>query len=109
MTPSAPPNGAFPRDARSAASLYLSKGLAPIPLQPRGKAPIGDGWKNLRLTEEDLDDQFPPGVLRNLGILNGEPSGNLTDVDLDCIEALLAAPLLPQTGWIFGRATSRRS
>src|SRR5262249_48786481 len=35
---------------------------------------------------------------------------NALDVDLDCGEALLAAPvLLPPTGWVFGRKSAPRS
>jgi DNA polymerase I-like protein with 3'-5' exonuclease and polymerase domains len=57
-----------------------------------------------------LDAYFPPGEARNVGILNGEPSGNTVDVDLDCPEALHIAPrLLPATGWVFGRGSARRS
>jgi DNA polymerase I-like protein with 3'-5' exonuclease and polymerase domains len=42
--------------------------------------------------------------------LNGTPSNNTLDVDLDCPEALRAAPLvLPATGWIFGRGSASRS
>src|SRR5438093_8681372 len=103
-------NGTFPPDARSAAELYLQKGLAPIPLPPRSKDPGYDGWQNLRLTPEALDTYFPPQEVRNVGILNGTPSSNTLDVDLDCPQALLAAPLLlPPTGWMFGRKSAPRS
>jgi hypothetical protein len=59
------------------------------------------------LTADDLDKHFPMGQDHNIGILNGAPSGNTVDVDLDCIEARLAAPfLLPATGWRFGRKSA---
>jgi hypothetical protein len=97
-------NGALPKDARSAARLYLARGLAPIPLPPRSKDPGYSGWQHLRLTPDALDSHFPPPGTLNVGILNGAPSGNALDVDLDCPEALLTAPvLLPPTGWVFGR------
>jgi DNA polymerase I-like protein with 3'-5' exonuclease and polymerase domains len=101
----------FPRDARSAAELYLRLELAPIPLPPRSKDPgTLTGWQGLRLTVADLDANFPAGQPRNVGVLNGSPSGNRLDVDLDCPEALrAAAPLLPPTGWIFGRPSAPRS
>src|SRR5262249_7637377 len=109
-TATASRNGAFPRDARSAAEVYLAKGLSPIPLPPRSKDPGYAGWQHLRLKPDALDDHFPVRELRNVGILNGTPSGNALDVDLDCVEALLAAPLLlPPTGWIFGRTSAPRS
>jgi hypothetical protein len=100
----------FPADSRSAAELYLLQGLAPIPLPPRTKDPGYVGWPRLRLTTESLDRQFPPQVAMNLGILNGLPSGNILDLDLDCQQALIAAPLLlPFTGWIFGRSSAPSS
>src|SRR5918993_2919017 len=44
---------------------------------------------------------------RNVGVLLGPDSGNLADVDLDCAEALLAAPhLLPPTPAAFGRGNA---
>jgi DNA polymerase I-like protein with 3'-5' exonuclease and polymerase domains len=107
MTTTAGRNGTFPRDARSAAELYLAKRLAPIPLPPRSKDPGYADWQHLRLTADALDQHFPPQEVRNVGILNGAPSNNALDVDLDCPEALRAAPLLlPPTGWVFGRQTA---
>src|SRR5262249_20789517 len=47
---------------------------------------------------------------QNVGVLLGEPSGGLIDIDLDCREAVeLAASLLPHTGAVFGRSSKRRS
>jgi hypothetical protein len=109
MTATAALNG-FPGDVRSAAELYILNRLAPIPLPPRSKAPDYSEWQKLRLTIGDLDQSFPTGETRNVGILNGEPSGNLADVDLDCDEARVAARhLLPSTEWVFGRKSSLRS
>jgi hypothetical protein len=104
-------NGTFPHECRTAAELYLLKGLAPIPLPERSK---GEGlrgdWPSFRMTLADLDRHFPTQVPRNIGILNGAPSGNTLDVDLDCREARLAAlHLLPPTGWRFGRPTAPES
>jgi hypothetical protein len=103
-------NGAFPHDARAAAEVYLLNGLAPIPLPPRSKDPGYPGWQNLRLTQDALDEYFPTQKVHNVGILNGAPSSNTLDVDLDCVEAVLAAPqLLPTTSWVFGRKTAPSS
>ncbi len=103
-------NGSLPKDARSAAELYLAKGLAPIPLPPRSKDPGYADWRSLRVRPDTLDEHFPSGERRNVGVLNGSASGNLVDADLDCAEARLAAPeLLPPTGWAFGRASAPRS
>jgi hypothetical protein len=109
MSTTAALNG-FPADARSAVELYLAKGLAPIPLPPRTKDPGYPEWQKLRLAISDLDEHFPSGADRNVGILNGAPSDNLADADLDSNEARIAAPhLLPSTGWVFGRKSSQRS
>jgi DNA polymerase I-like protein with 3'-5' exonuclease and polymerase domains len=100
----------FPHDARAAAEVYLAKGLSPIPLPPRSKDPGYAGWPGLRLTLDTLDKHFPVQQARNIAVLNGAPSGNCLDVDLDCPEALFAAPLiLPPTGWVFGRRSAPRS
>jgi hypothetical protein len=90
--------------------LYLTKGLAIIPLPERSKSPVLPGWTKLRLKSNDLDEHFPMGLPRNVGVLNGEPSGNAVDVDLDCSQAILVAPLLlPPTGWVFGRKSAPSS
>jgi hypothetical protein len=108
MTRSA--NNGFPEDARSAAAIYLAKCLAPIPLPIRSKNPDYLNWTSLRLQLETLDQYFPPGEARNVGVLNGQPSQNHVDVDLDCEEARrVGRLLLPKTGWIFGRKTAAYS
>ncbi|OPX92333.1 MAG: hypothetical protein A4E53_00555 [Pelotomaculum sp. PtaB.Bin104] len=91
-----------------AALSYTRRGWCVIPLPAGGKAPRGRGWQNLRLTEEELPARFTNG--ENVGVLLGEPSGWLTDIDLDCTEAVaLAGYMLPQTNAVFGRAGKRRS
>lgn len=103
-------NGTLPTDARSAALHYLSDGLAPIPLPARSKNPGYAGWETLRVTADTIDQHFPPGRVCNVGVLNGTPSGNIADVDLDVNEAIQAAAiLLPDTGWRFGRAGKQSS
>jgi hypothetical protein len=100
----------FPTAARPAAEVYLSEGLAPIPLPSRSKNPGYPGWPDLRVTLDTLDVHCPPDEPHNVGILNGGPSHNHHDVDLDCPEAARIAPLLlPPTGWTFGRRSSPRS
>jgi DNA polymerase I-like protein with 3'-5' exonuclease and polymerase domains len=103
-------NGTFPADARPAASYYLSRGVLPIPVGFRTKKPTEKAWERLRPVEADLDTLFPAGTRLNIGLLLGEPSRGLVDVDLDCPQALAAAPLLlPPTHWVSGRKTSPRS
>ena len=92
-----------------AAHAYLDRyGWHSIPVPHRKKRPILEGWQNLRLSEEDLPSYFN-GHPRNIGVLLGEPSGGLLDVDLDCPEAIQLAPyFLPET-LTFGRESKLRS
>jgi hypothetical protein len=112
-----PINGKRPADAAEAALCYLASGRLPIPIAHRGKKPIDPetgqeklAWQQQRPTTADLPRLFPEGRALNVGILLGAPSGGLIDVDLDCAEAIAAAPLLlPQTGWVSGRKSRPRS
>jgi hypothetical protein len=97
-----------PDNLLAAARLYLSRGYLPVPLPIGEKAPRLRGWTKLRLSEEDLPRHFNGTC--NIGLLLGEPSGWLVDVDMDCPEAVELAPeYLPPTGAMSGRASSPRS
>lgn len=88
---------------------YLARGWRCIPVPYRKKAPALRGWDRLRLTEADLRQHFN-GRPCNIGVLLGEPSGGLVDVDLDSPEALrLASVFLPPTWSRFGRASKLAS
>jgi hypothetical protein len=93
---------------------YLARGLSVLPIEYRGKRPFHNGrlltgWQRLRLTADELPAYFN-GQPQNIGVLLGEASGELVDVDLDCPIAVKLAPaFLPPTGAIFGRDTKRRS
>jgi len=90
-----------------AARQYLSRGWWVVPI-PRGlKGPVINGWQNLRLTEAELSKYFSNS--EGVGLILGEPSGGLTDVDLDAPEARALAHLLPPTNMIHGRPGSPRS
>jgi putative DNA primase/helicase len=96
------------RTAKSRLSLtyaerYLKAGYCPIPVRgERMKKPVHTDWPNLRLTIDQLSGEFPSGT--NVGILLGEPSSGLIDIDLDNANALkLARHFLPETEFIFGR------
>ena len=79
-----------------------------IPIPPKQKAPRIRKWTEIRLKISDLADAFGPHD--NIGCLLGEPSGGLIDVDLDCIEAIAAAPyFLPPTDRIHGRKSKPES
>lgn len=75
---------------------YLEKGWRIVPI-PRGvKGPVIKGWQNLRLTHAELADRLRDES--NIGIILGEPSGWLVDVDLDSDQAIsLASEYLPPT------------
>ncbi len=85
------------------AGMYIDAGFGPIPVRFKGKKPTLADWPNARVGCENLDQFFPSGKDSNVGILLGEASGNLVDVDLDTAVAVaLAAHWLPGTGMRFG-------
>ena len=103
-------NGDLPEKVPQAARWYRGHGWLPIPVPFKSKQPVIEAWPQLRPSEGDLPGLFPDGQQSNLGILLGEPSGGLVDSDLDCMEAVRAAPyLLPATGRISGRHSRPRS
>src|ERR1700736_1546538 len=68
-----------------------------------------EDWQN-RIIDESTAPRFFNGGTQNIGIQLGPASHGLTDVDLDCAQAVAIAPyILPPTGAIFGRATKRAS
>src|SRR5204863_5267918 len=88
---------------------YIGRGWALIPVPLGRKAPRIRRWRHLRIGPDDVPRYFN-GRPINIGVLLGEPSGGLADIDLDCPEALtLADRFLPATGLIFGRPTKPRS
>ena len=73
-------------------------------MRPHSKSPARRDWTSLRLNPE----VFPEGC--NIGLILGEPSGWLVDVDLDCPEAIeLADQYLPPTPAITGRPSAPKS
>jgi hypothetical protein len=73
-----------------AAKVYTRSGVCVTPVI--GKQPILDKWQDKLLKEDELPAHFGNG--RNLGVLLGEPSGGLVDVDLDVSQAIRAADVL---------------
>jgi len=91
-----------PNAVLNAAVFFAEKHWWPVPIPARSKAPVIKRWQDLRLTGDDLPRHFRDGG--NIGLLLGEASGGLTDVDLDCAEARrVAARFLPATGMKHGR------
>lgn len=94
-----------PVTAKDAAHAYLDRGLAPIPIVAGTKMPAQDAWQSLRLNHPQIENVF--GDSSNVGLLLGDPSGGLVDIDLDCPEAIELAPqYLPPTLAVTGRANN---
>jgi len=88
---------------------YVGNGWRVIPVPYMSKAPTINDWPNLQITLDNLDHHFSGGQM-NIGVVLGQASGNLIDVDVDDDLALKLAPrLLPPTNCIFGRKSRPRS
>jgi len=88
---------------------YLKRGWNPVPVSCQTKKPIGNGWQHRRLTEKTAAKVFNRADM-NVGVQLGPMSNGLTDVDLDCREAvMIGAMLLPASNNIFGRASKPQS
>lgn len=93
-------------NARDAAAAYVSIGWSPIPVPYRSKRVTLTDWPDLRITAADVDSFFGKKLM-NVGVLTGDASGGLADVDKDCPEARRLAPyFLPDTPARFGRASA---
>jgi putative DNA primase/helicase len=76
-----------------------------IPL--KGKVPSPSEWQKLRQSHPDALD---PNGSCNIGVVLGDASDGLVDIDIDSVEALpLADFFLPQTEMAFGRKSKLRS
>lgn len=96
-------------DALAIASDYLARGWNPVPIPHRKKKPPDKGWPSRVITEATLPKHFN-GAPQNIGVQLGPKSKGLTDIDLDCPEAIeLARYFLPETDSIFGRNSKPRS
>ncbi len=87
-----------------AAHDYLSRGWMPVPVPLSSKAPVLSGWQHLRLEQADLPQYFADAA--NIGLLLGNASAGLVDIDLDSREAqAVASTFLCTTGLVHGRAS----
>jgi hypothetical protein len=88
---------------------YIRRGWNPVPVEYRAKKPIGKAWQD-RVITENTAPQFFNGAPMNIGVILGPTSQGLTDIDLDCAEAITLAPyILPRTAALFGRKSKRAS
>ena len=91
-----------------AAEWWIDRGYFPVPVAHHKERASGEGWQNLRIGQADVVNHFIRDPL-NIGVLMGDERGS-ADVDLDCREAIQAAPeFLPPTGLIFGRKSKPAS
>src|SRR5262249_42316003 len=87
---------------------YIARGWNPVPVPPRTKGPSRNGWQTRLIDAASAPHFFTHN--ENVGIILGPMSHGLTDIDLDCPEAVAIAPyVLPQTKAIFGRTSKRCS
>lgn len=83
-----------PSNTLEYAAAYVRMGLSVVPNE--GKRPLRKGWPSQRLAEDKLPGHFNNG--QNVGLVNGEASGNLVAVDIDVPEALkISDEFLPNT------------
>ena len=91
-----------------AAVTFIRRGWRVVPIVPGTKKCTLPDWPSQRIAEAEVEGAFGDGS--GLGILLGEPSGELVDVDLDDVTAVgLAHHFLPQTGLVHGRPGKPRS
>lgn len=86
----------------------FEQGWSPIPIVKGEKRPAHSDWRNTRYkTKNEIESAFTG---RNVGVLLGDDSNGLVDIDLDSPEShMLADGFLPVTRMIHGRDTSPKS
>ena len=85
----------------------FEKGFTLIPVKYREKNPLVSNWQT-RTVNDNNPGEFNGQV--NVGVVLGAASGNIIDIDLDDpVATELASKFLPETGKIFGRASSPSS
>ncbi len=87
------------------ATEYQGRGFVPLPVPHGEKNPGFNGWQHYAPNNGQLARDFSGAG--NIGLLLGEPSHGLVDIDLDWPEARsLAAQFLPATPMRSGRASA---
>jgi len=94
-------------DLIKAAEGFISKGYSPIPVLFKEKVPKFKNWPNLKMNADEPKKYFSGSS--NIGLLLGDPSNELVDVDFDCEEAKSFSYLLPKTQMIHGRLGNKIS
>lgn len=81
--------------------------MVPIPLKT--KAPVVKGWQALRLRNADDLVSYFSDKPSNIGVLLGEPSGNLVDIDIDILECVPFCDAFLTPTATFGRKSKPRT
>ncbi len=93
-----------------AAETYFLRNWQPIPIPFKTKKPVLEAWQNFKTADESELAKHFIGKPQNIGVLLGEPSNSLIDIDLDSTDAVkLAAFFLPDTNAVFGRESKPKS
>jgi hypothetical protein len=70
---------------------YIDLGWRPIPIPLGHKIPEIKAWQSLKIGRDDVPRYF--GERCNIGVVLGDVSGGLVDIDLDSPAAVQLAPL----------------
>ena len=95
------------RDKQQAVEQHIRDGWAVIPVPAGAKNPNRDGWQHERHPIEAVPELWNNG--QNVGVILGEASGGLVDVDLDTTEARAVARYILPTTRTSGRASAPAS
>ena len=77
-----------------ARDLLINRNIMPLPVPIGQKNPVIEEWQHLTITATNVSGYFN-GAFLNVGGRMGHKSGGLTDIDLDCPEALSAVGVFP--------------
>jgi hypothetical protein len=87
----------------------IARGWNPVRVSRQTKKPTDTKWQE-RIFTAQTAPRFFNGAAINVGVQLGPHSQGLTDVDLDCAEAVaIASLLLPSTDATFGRLSKPRA
>ncbi|MCC6144994.1 MAG: DUF3987 domain-containing protein [Candidatus Hydrogenedentes bacterium] len=84
-----------------AALAFMKRGWSPTPIRRGQKTPVLPDWNKELLGHDDVARAF--NAQSNIGLVLGEASGGLVDVDIDHPLAIRFASLLPPTDMRHGR------
>ena len=90
-----------------AAAIYKDLGITSIAVEHHSKKPLCPNWQKKKLDQVDSDKDFPLGC--NIGVVLGEPSNNLVDIDIDDDRCKIFSGLLLPTGAIYGHSGNPQS